>query len=141
MGKLLKLELIRQDALATFYFDDATYHDGRYTFKWPSEHFPGVVAIHEDRLDPTEANFSSRVAIRKWIEQTDGTVIFTTVDKSYNLYHTKAKEWDRMHRISNYWYQFWFEDEESALAFVLRFSDIVSPITDTHPTRHYEPSE
>lgn len=131
-----------QDELARFYFDDATYYNGRYCFKWPSIHFPYMVSIHEDRLASYEEKTGSRVAIRKWIENSiNDTVIFTTVDKSYKLYHTKAKEWDKMHQVSNHWYQFWFEDEASALAFALRFGDIVSPMTDTHPTRHYEPSE
>ena len=142
MGKLLTLQSLKSDSISMYYFDDTrSYGDNQYSFRWPSKYFPYVVSIHEDQLYPYEGT-PPRVAIRKWIEETlNETVVISEVDKTYKLYHTKAKSWDRMHEVHNVWYQFWFENEESVTAFTLRFGDIVSPVTDTHPTRHYEPTE
>jgi hypothetical protein len=141
MGTLIGLHEIKADGApkVPWYFDDAYYSaDGRgtYRFDWPSKNFPHMVSIHEDIM----IEVGNKPKIRRWVEQQiTETVIYDVVDKSYRIYYTKDLDWDRSHRVTNNWYRLWFENEESALAFKLKFGNIVSPITDTHPTRHYEP--
>jgi hypothetical protein len=141
MGTIIGLHEIKDNGApkAPWYFDDAYYtSDGRgtYRFKWPSTHFPHMVSIHEDVI----VEQGNRSKIRRWVEQQiTETVIYDVFDKSYRIFYTKEQDWNRSHNVTNKWYRLWFENEESALAFKLKFGDIISPITDTHPTRHYEP--
>jgi hypothetical protein len=141
MGKLLTLNDFREDEgrLALWYFKDA-YYDGYsnvrgYTFKWPSDAFPHCVSIHEDDLG------DNRPEIRKWIEQhITGTVIYGTKNNSYRVWYSSdptKRSWDHTSEIYNTWSLFYFEDGEDALAFRLRFNDIVKPMTADHPTKHY----
>jgi len=141
MGKLLTLGDLRNNEgrLAVWYFKDA-YYDGYsnkcgYRFKWPNDAFPHCVVIHEDDID------DNRPTIRRWIEQTIvGTVIYGTEDKTYRVWYSSdpdKQDWDHTSVIHNTWLQFYFEDSEDALAFALRFNDLVKPMTDNHPTRHH----
>ena len=141
MGKLLTLRDFREDEgrLAVWYFKDA-YYDGYstnrgYKFVWPNDTFPHCVSIHDDDMG------DSRPIIRKWIEQNiPGTVIYGTTNKTYRVWYSNdptKRDWDHTSEINNNQSQFYFEDGEDALAFSLRFSDLVKPITEDHPTRHY----
>lgn len=141
MGTIIGLHEIKDNGApkAPWYFEDAYYSaDGRgtYRFTWPSPQFPFMVSVHEDdMITPT-----IRPQVRRWVEQQiTETVIYDVFDKSYRIFYTKEHDWNRSHSVSNKWYRLWFENEESALAFKLKFGDIVQTITDTHPTRHYEP--
>lgn len=84
---------------------------------------------------------SNKPVIRKWIEQTiSGTAIYDVEDKSYRVWWSddpKKRDWDHTSQIRNTWELFYFEDSEDALAFQLRFNDLVKPVTADHPTKHY----
>jgi hypothetical protein len=126
MGTLIGLHEINANgaAAASWYFDDAYYSSD------------GCGTIHEDDI----VEQGSRSKIRRWVEQQiTETVIYDVLNKSYRIFHTKEQDWDRSHNVTNRWYRLWFENEESALAFKLKFGNIIKPIVDTHPTRHYEP--
>ena len=135
MGKLLfKVDIKHAD----WYFKDAYYksHGGgpaEWSYKWPNPEFPIHVAIHNDEID--------NIAVRKWIDRNDvGTVICEYVRKSYRVWYSsdpKKRDWDNTSEISNCWYSFWFEDSEAALAFSINFVDVVRPLTEDHPTKHY----
>jgi len=131
MGKLLFYSDLQ--AHANWYFPDAYYSsDSSWRWNWPSLEFPISVAIHKDDIE------SHRPSIRKWIERTDvGTVICEYVDKSYRVWYSKSRDWERTCMITNQWVVFHFEDSETALAFSLRFNHLVQAITDDHPTRHH----
>ena len=141
MGKLLTLSDFRENEgrLAVWYFKDA-YYDGYsnargYKCKWPSDEFPHCVAIHEDDIG------DNRPIIRKWIEQNiSGTAIHGTTDKTYRVWWSsdpKKRSWDHTTEIHNTWLLFYFEDSEDALAFQLRFNNLIKPISEDHPTRHH----
>lgn len=141
MGKLLTLSDFKGDEgrLAVWYFKDA-YYDGYsnirgYKFEWPNDAFPHCVTIHEDEIG------DNRPIIRKWIEQNiAGTVIYGTTNRTYRVWYSNdptKQDWDHTSEIHNNWLQFYFEDGEDALAFSLRFSNLVRPMTDDHPTRHH----
>ena len=136
MGKVLSLD--HASDTADWYFSDAYYSsrgglDHRWQFPWPNSEFPEQVAIHSEDIN--------KIAIRKWIERNDvGTVIHEYVRKSYRVWWSedpKKRDWDHTSEIVNNWYCFYFEDSESALAFRLRFSDLVKPMTEDHPTKHF----
>lgn len=135
MGQLLFYDKIQPRA--NWYFPDAYYGEisgGQrgWVFKWPSTEFPISVAIHEDEVGV------EKPSIRKWIERNDvGTVIYDFIDNSYRSWYSDSREWEKTFIINNKWIVFYFEDSESALAFSLRFSDLVRQITDDHPTKHY----
>lgn len=134
MGKILFYSELQEHA--EWYFPDAYYSldsvCGRWKFKWPNPEFPVSVAIHEDEIE------KQKPPIRKWIERTDvGTVICEYVDKSYRVWYSKSRDWERTCMIDNRWVVFHFEDSETALAFSLRFNNLVRPITEDHPTRHH----
>lgn len=141
MGKLFTLHDFKKDEgrLAVWYFKDTYYsgysNPGGYKFAWPNENFPHCVAIHEDDMG------SNKPVIRKWIEQTiSGTAIYDVEDKSYRVWWSddpKKRDWDHTSQIRNTWELFYFEDSEDALAFQLRFNDLVKPVTADHPTKHY----
>jgi hypothetical protein len=134
MGQLLFRDDIEH---ADWYFKDAYYksHGGgpaQWSYKWPNPEFPNQVAIHADEI------LDNRLSIRKWIERSDiGTVICEYVRKTYRVWWGTSRDWDKTTEISNCWYVFHFEDSESALAFSLRFNDLVRPMTEDHPTRHH----
>ena len=138
MGKLIFKE--DADKNANWYFPDAFYSayggvNSSWRYEWPNAAYPNHVAIHEDEIN------DNKVAIRRWIERNDvGTVIYEYIRKSYRVWYSidpAKRDWDHTSEISNCWNLFHFEDSESALAFSLRFSDLVRPITEDHPTRHY----
>lgn len=83
----------------------------------------------------------NKISIRKWIDRNDiGTVIYEYIRKSYRVWWStdpKKRDWNYTSEISNCWEVFHFEDSEVALAFSLRFNDLVRPITEDHPTKHY----
>lgn len=139
MGQLIHIDSIPN---ADWYFEDAhwlgssMYEGWKYT--WPSPQFPIMLGIHSD-------NFTNplKIEIRRWIEITLAeTVLIDKIDKSYRMYY--GTDWERVDRFSSYdsryrdvsnrWYRFHFENEESAVAFKLRFGEYIQPITDKHPT-------
>lgn len=135
MGTLVTREDIR--SRADWYFSDA-YYAAEYTvsrpegyrYDWPSKDFPYRICIHDDDLSSP-----IKVEIRRWIEQRiSETVIYTYIDKSY--WHYRDEEKDSRANVRNIWCAFYFESEESAVAFKLRFLNIVKEITDRHPTWH-----
>ena len=136
MGKLITLtELSATESdKATWYLADSYFNcDKRcYNFPWPNKEFPYTVAIHADEI------LDNKLSIRKWIERNDvGTVIYEYVRKSYTVWRGPSRDWDKTTEISNCWNVFYFEDSETALAFTLQFSNLVRPMTENHPTRHY----
>ena len=137
MGKLITFDKARGDA--RWYFPDAVF-TGRdtYRFEWPNKAFPTGLAIHYDTLFPP-GDSSNAIRVRKWIESLaiSGTVIYMEKDNSYRVYYTEINDYDKSIQIQNRWYIFYFENEEDALAFKLAFSDIVIPLSNDHPTKHF----
>lgn len=137
MGTLLELDGIKSDIGLSpgWYFSDAYFYDRGWKFKFPSDDFPYLVSINEDDMG------GNKIIIRKWIEKNaEGVVIYCTENKSYRVWWSedpKKRDWDHTSEIRNNWYMFYFEDSESALAFSLAFSNIVRPVTNDHPTKHY----
>jgi hypothetical protein len=134
MGILVQLEIANDQA--QWYFSDASYsmadNNAKYRYKWPSLDFPHCIAIHDDEMN------DSKPIIRKWIEHNNvGTVIHDFVRKSYRIWWGESRDWDKTREISNCWHRFHFEESESSLMFALQFSDIVRPITEDHPFKHY----
>ncbi len=136
MGKLIfKVDINH----ANWYFKDAFYSSNggsyQWSYKWPNPEFPNHAAIHADEM------LDNKIVIRKWIERNDvGTVIYEYVRKDYRVWWSndpKKRDWEHTTEISNCWNVFHFEDSEAALAFGLQFSNLVRPITDDHPTKHY----
>lgn len=136
MGKLITLDHLVPDP--TWYFPDAyyTWESRRWIYKWPSEVFPHMISIHSDDLEQHKAR---KGEIRRWIEaNADGTVIYKEIDKKYRIYYGEQRDWDHSYEQPNTWCCFYFEDEESALMFKLRFSEYIKELTDLHPTRNDE---
>lgn len=135
MGRLLFINDATKNAnwyFSSTYFDSSRGHNSGWDFPWPNIEFPVNVAIHADEMG------ENKRVIRRWIEHADvGTVIYEYKRNSYRVYWSQDKSWDRTVEIQNNWEVFYFEDSESALAFSLRFSDLVRPMTDDHPTRHH----
>lgn len=130
MGTLLIKDQIKNPE---WYFSDTWYNfsGNRYMYDWPSTDYPTRVGIHNDHLKQN----SNRIRIRKWIEHNlQETVIFDEIDNSYHKYYAKPFTWDNKYDVENRWGAFYFSDPESALAFSLAFSDIVSEITKHHPS-------
>lgn len=133
MGNLVNLHmLIKEDAL--WYFNDAYWDYNRkgYRFEWPSNDYPNLRAIHSEDIG------GHYVDIRKWIEHnTCSAVIHEEKNLSYKVYWGESRDWDKTHHISNLWHIFYFDNEEDALAFHLRFVDIIKTVTPDHPYDHY----
>ena len=139
MGKLLFMSDLKERA--PWYVKDAYYGvngggiAAAWHFAWPNPAFPHQIAINEDDMA------DNKPAIRKWIESNDvGTVVYGQLSKSYRVWWStdpKKRDWDHTSEINNNWELFHFEDSEDALAFALRFSNLVRPMTDDHPTRHH----
>lgn len=136
MGRLISLTDI--SGKERWYFDDAFYDayvtPSKYQYAWPSKNYPFAISVHNDILSNR-----LRIQIRQWIEtNVDTTVIFDNVDKSYRHYYNMDEPpvRDNYRDIASSWTRFNFDNELSALAFSLVFSEIVSPITSTHPTWH-----
>jgi hypothetical protein len=132
MGSLVTLNSLALDP--SWYFPDSHYswESRRWVYKWPSEYFSHVVGIHADDFRSHPAR---KTEIRKWIEiNVEGTVIINEIDKNYRVYYGKERDWDHSYERTNKWYAFYFESEESAFMFRLRFSEYIKEITDLHPT-------
>lgn len=137
MGTLLFMGELKERA--NWYVKDAYYdsysREAQWKFAWPNPAFPHQVAINEDDM------LSNKPDIRKWIECNDvGTVVYSQVSKSYRVWWSSdagKRDWDHTTEIRNNWEIFNFEDGESALAFTLRFNNLVKPMTDDHPTKHH----
>lgn len=132
MGKLIARDNLVPDP--TWFFPDAHYswESRRWVYKWPSEYFPHMLAIHCDdiRSDPRR-----KTEIRKWIESNiDGTVIFELIEKNYRVYYNEDRDWNYSFERTNHWIAFYFEDEGSALLFKLKFLGYIKDITNLHPT-------
>lgn len=91
-----------------------------------------MISIHSDDL----LNHKERKReIRRWIEsKIDDVVIYKEIEKNYRVYYGEDRDWDHSHERLNLWCCFYFEDEESALMFKLRFSEYITNLTDLHPT-------
>jgi hypothetical protein len=141
MGRLITQGDIQNPC---WYFEDAYYtrNGGRdgYDYKWPNPSFPYQVAIYYKHLEGNK----TKIEIRRWIElNINDTVISNTINKSYEVYYGDEEIrdgdrepydfWDKHYDVEHRWMVFHFEDEHSALAFRLRFSDIVSEITERKP--------
>lgn len=136
MGRLITLNEISgvedHGINASWYFDDAfrVYSTSKYKINWPNISYPSCIAIHETKL----YNNSVKIEIRKWIENTlSDTVILYPINKSYRRYYGEPGDFEESSMISNIWQGFYFDNEHSATLFKLRFSDIVSEVTDYHP--------
>lgn len=121
-----------------WYFTDAYYSwdARRWVYKFPSDNFPYYVAIHYDDI---AQHGDRKVTIRRWIEgHVEGPVLLEEIDKSYRVYYSEEKTWERSYEQTNVWWVFYFEVEEEALLFKLAFSEYVKEMTDLHPTRNHE---
>ena len=133
MGSLVTLESLCPDP--SWYFTDARYssESRRWVYKWPNDCFSHVVGIHDEDF---QSNPERKTEIRKWIEiNVEGTVILNEISKNYRVFYGKERDWYHSYERTNKWYAFYFESEESALMFRLRFSEYIKEITDLHPTR------
>lgn len=131
MGKLLSISEVAPNA--TWYFDDAyiTYSNGRNKYKWPNPSYSHPVCIHFDEL---YHNNKLKIEIRKFVEDNlTETVIYDTVEMDYYKFFSDDHSWDRKWDISNSWFRFNFESKDSAIIFVLKFSEFVKPMTAWHP--------
>lgn len=123
MGTLIYRENIIDP---TWYFADVHFDEGRYVYEWPSKHYPFSEAINQSDLSG-----DLKIEIRRWIEKNIAEeVIYDLIDKTY--YHSTGPA-DTGRLVSNYWYNFYFRDSESVLAFKLRFGNVIKKITDKHP--------
>lgn len=99
---------------------DHSWYGGKY---YPSEAFPHSVAIHIDQMDGEKVK--ERVEIREWIERSsETTVVMDYMDLGY--YYQYGNSWNNGFQVTHGYYRFWFTDQETAVAFSLRFSSIVS---------------
>lgn len=125
----------------TWYFSDAYYSRNKngWDYSWPNPDYPYDVNIHHDDLRIYSCR---KIAIRKWIEdKAYGIIIHELVDKSYRIWYSpKDRKWDKNFiDIDNKWDVFYFSKEEDRLAFILFFSEYIKPISDKHPTKHWDP--
>jgi hypothetical protein len=137
MGQLLSLDRLALNP--DWYFDDARYlwEGNRWSYQWPSKQFPHQVTIHKDDL--VGIHKGRRIDIRRWIElHIAGTVIESEENRSYRVYFSDKREWDRSYERGNVWQVFHFEFEQDALMFTLAFSEYVKNITDLHPDKDDE---
>lgn len=136
MGNLVTRETLFPSP--AWYFEDARYYWEKKTwiYTWPNKSFPVQVAIHQD--DVKDYN-DRKISIRRWVTaNVQGTVIVDEVDKSYRVYFSEDRHWDRSYERTNIWVVFYFETEDDALMFRLAFSEYVKEMTDLHPTRNDE---
>jgi len=139
MGRLVSIDNITEP---DWYFSDECYEyiNLHRVLKWPNPCFAHYSAINFRILE----NPKTKIEIRKWIEQnTAGTVITRFVNKSYRVYYGKEEPpflygypidmWDKSYDVKLIWLAFYFEEEDSATAFRLRFSDIISEIIEREP--------
>ena len=121
-----------------WYFEDAWFdytNNGSYKYSWPNPSFPFHASIHYDDLEDNKI----KIEIRKWIElNIQDTVILDYIDKSYRKYYGESHDWHSSYEVSNKWMVFYFEDEHSALAFRLRFSNLITEVTNKHPKKDNE---
>jgi hypothetical protein len=131
MAQLLTLAEVHENAY--WYFSDAEYNPGnsRFSYKWPSANFPYHKHIHH-----TEFDGNLRVEIRRWMNRcaAGDVVIVDSVDNKYHKYYEGSqRRYEDSYNISNTWFRFSFEDENTALMFSLAFSEKVRPMTLHHP--------
>lgn len=126
MGRLLnKLNI---DLTPRWYFADVnwdTFKDTHY-YPFPNSNFPHCLAINI-----VSVNDVLKSTIRKFVNrQLLGDVILHEIDASYRVYTTPDKEWDRSYTVSLKYHGFYFEEEDDAVAFKLRFSDLITDVDD-----------
>ena len=136
MGRLIRLGDIVDPS---WYFDDAWYdptNGGQHKYAWPNPSFPYRICIPFKCIEDNKV----KIEIRRWIElHIQDTVIIDYVNKSYRVYYGNQivsdpyDFWDASYDRSNNWVIFYFEDQHSATAFRLRFSDLVKEIFDRFP--------
>lgn len=128
MGQLIFAEDLNKSGHVDWYVAEAWYNttSRTYVYNLPNSSFPSSVAIHYEKLDG-----HTKVAIRRFIEESVvGCVIRSYVDKSY---WKDTDSYNGGYQISNMWHIFYFENEESATAFKLRFGEYISEVTNEHP--------
>jgi hypothetical protein len=135
MGVITNIDEIRD---RSWYFTDDCYEYINYNrvLKWPNPCFEYYSAINDRILEDNKI----KIEIRKWIEQNaNRTVITRMVNKSYRVYYGDKPGsntnlpydmWEKSYDVKRIWMQFWFEEEDSALAFRLRFSDMITKMTE-----------
>lgn len=138
MGQLHTLSQVT--LLAPYYFNDAYYssESSRYIFKWPSTQYPEIIGIHLHHFERK----SLYVEIREWIEDhLIETVIVDNIELSYKVVRKGVphwEKWDKCWDINNEWLRLHFRKPESAVAFKLRFSEYIQPITEKSPTDDFD---
>lgn len=134
MGQLLSLAGIKANLGAHWYFTSEV--------KLPNAEYPHTLFILCEKLTN-----QARVEIRKFVQSScEDTVIVETFRRTYRSYtNMTGHRWDWYDREINWSYEcFYFQTEEEALLFKLRFSELVSEFTDydlEHPPSHIQESE
>lgn len=112
MGQLLTVDMMNQGLGVIWY-------TGCDKFIVPNDNFPHVIHIHEDDIK------GHHYSIRKNIEALNGLVVMTMLDLRY-FYNWGRKYSDGGFQVEHKYHQFSFEDEASAVAFKLMFSNIIT---------------
>jgi len=140
MGRLIFKNKLEYEIDPSWYFSDTWYNctEKKWIYKWPSKEFPYEVSIFSKELEKNQ----NKVDIRKYIENNlHGNVILAESNLSYIEYYDKNWEvatddnayYEHFREITNIWNIFYFEDEQDAIMFRIRFSDIIRPISKFKP--------
>ena len=129
MGRLTTIDKL--ELPLNWHFEDAYYNNGKWHISFPNSNYLYRLAIHNDTL---RENNALRIEIRKWIERNiDDLVIIEHIDKTYFQYYSETRARNGGYQISNNWSGFYFEKEESAIMFKLKFGEFITEVTEKHP--------
>lgn len=144
MGNLIQMSEFGKDGQKAgeepFYFSKTWWTSGGFGH-WKvddeiiSHDFPEKLAIHTDDLDKKwgedeeRGKFSHRVGIRRFIEQDlKGDVLLTTKDLSYWYRSKSARVSDYGWQVNHVYWIFHFQFVSDAVAFRMRFDNLISEI-------------
>lgn len=121
MGRLVTLKMLENNDLG------ASWYLNNDRDRLPNEQYAHRIAIDYQDLNP------HKVAIREWIENNLSSVVILT-QRDLMYYYQYGKSWEGGYQISHGYFMFFFTTEQEAMAFSLRFSDIITAV----PTRYKE---
>lgn len=139
MGKLLTQDQLTPDV--SWHFTNAYWSSdkGRWMARHPDPSWPAMCAIHDDNFERSSYNPTPdlKQEIRRWIEASlPDNVLLDYKELDYQYYRGEYKGWDSCWSMQNRYRLFYFESNESALLFKLRFSEVIVPVTYNHPKKH-----
>lgn len=96
--------------------------------------YPVMLSVHHDAFLVE----GTRVKIRRFVrDRLVGDVFVTTEDRTYQWLDRSDRSMSHVRgTISHGYTHFHFETDEDATIFSMYFSDIVSRVTNRHPTKH-----